>query len=144
LVSSLLAAQPLRAQDAVIKITNQAQYNYSASQDGPSIGSQDTTTIQSITGQIVNDFTGLIDPLGVITGCNGQRLADYNGYTVGIYTAAADGLNPTGLASLVQTEVPDNPNNTIPLGLRPNSNNDNPYRLDTASTTSCSIVVLDS
>jgi uncharacterized repeat protein (TIGR01451 family) len=134
LVSSLLAAQPLRAQDAVIKITNQAQYNYNTSQDGPSIGSQDTTTIQSSTGQIVNDFAGLIDPLGVITGCNGQRLADYNGYTVGIYNAAADGLNPTGVAALVRTEVPDIPGNGIPLGLRPNSNNDNPFRLDAAST----------
>jgi uncharacterized repeat protein (TIGR01451 family) len=136
LVSSLLAAQPLRAQsnDAVIKITNQAQYNYNTSQDGPSIGSQDTTTIQSSTGQIVNDFTGLIDPLGVITGCNGQKLADYNGYTVSLFNAAADGLNPTGLATLVQTEVPDNPSNNIPLGLRPNSNNDNPFKLDTTST----------
>jgi uncharacterized repeat protein (TIGR01451 family) len=135
LVSSLLSAQPLRAQsnDAVTKITNQAQYNYSVSPDGPS--SQDQPTlIQSSTGQIVNDFTGLIDPLGVITGCNGQRLADYSGYTVALYNAAADGLNPTGLASLVRTEVPDAPNNGIPLGLQPNSNNDNPFRLDTTST----------
>jgi uncharacterized repeat protein (TIGR01451 family) len=125
----------LRAQsdNAVTKITNQAQYNYSVSPDGPS--SQDQPTlIQSSTGQIINDFTGLIDPLGVITGCNGQRLADYNGYTVAIFNAAADGLNPTGLASLVRTEVPDIPNNGIPLGLRPNSNNDNPFRLDTTST----------
>jgi uncharacterized repeat protein (TIGR01451 family) len=135
LVSSLLSAQPLRAQsnDAVTKITNQAQYNYSVSPDGPSSQEQ-PTLIQSSTGQIVNDFTGLIDPLGVITGCNGQRLADYNGYTVALFNTAADGLNPTGLASLVRTEVPDIPNNGIPLGLRPNSNNDNPFRLDTTST----------
>ncbi len=135
LVSSLLSAQPLWAQsnDAVTKITNQAQYNYSVSPDGPS--SQDQPTlIQSSTGQIVNDFTGLIDPLGVITGCNGQRLADYSGYTVALYNAAADGLNPTGLASLVRTELPDIPNNGIPLGLQPNSTNSNPFRLDTTST----------
>jgi uncharacterized repeat protein (TIGR01451 family) len=118
----------------VIKITNQAQYNYSTNQDGPSIGSQDTTTIQSSTGQIFNDFTGLIDPLGVITGCNGQRLADYNGYTVSLFNAAADGLNPTGLTNLVQTEVPDAPDNIIPLGLQPNSNNKNPFELNSTST----------
>jgi uncharacterized repeat protein (TIGR01451 family) len=135
LVSSLLSAQPIRAQsnDAVTKITNQAQYNYSVSPDGPSSQEQ-PTLVQSSTGQIVNDFTGLIDPLGVITGCNGQRLTDYNGYTVALFNAATDGLNPTGLATLVQTEVPDNPSNNIPLGLRPNSNNNNPFRLDTTST----------
>jgi uncharacterized repeat protein (TIGR01451 family) len=136
LVSSLLSAQPLQAQsnDAVTKITNQAQYNYTANQDGPSTGSQgEAPIIQSTTGQIINDFTGLIDPLGVITGCNGQRLADYSGYIVALYNAAADGLNPTSLASLVRTEIPDVLNNGIPLGLQPNSNNDNPFRLDNTS-----------
>jgi uncharacterized repeat protein (TIGR01451 family) len=138
LVSSLLlSAQPLRAQstDATIKITNQAQYNYSATQDGPSTGNQDEVPlIQSSTGQLVNDYAGLIDPLGVITGCSGQRLADYSGYSVAMYNAAADGLNPTGLAALIRTEVPDVLGNGIPLGLLPNRDNVNPFVMDATST----------
>jgi uncharacterized repeat protein (TIGR01451 family) len=141
LVSSslLLSAQPIGAQSdqATTKITNQAQYNYEASQDGPTTGSQpETTLVQSSTGPITNNYNGLIDPLGVITGCDGKPLSSYDGYSVALYSAAADGLNPAGTSplSLVRTEVPDILGNGIPLGLLPNRNNANPFFMDSTST----------
>jgi uncharacterized repeat protein (TIGR01451 family) len=71
---------------------------------------------------------GLIDPLGRITGCDGEILTNYTGFTVSLY----DTSNGTDLGSLVPltpTEVPDNPLNTVPLGATPNSLNSNPYFL---------------
>ena len=71
----------------------------------------------------------LRDPLGRITGCAGEMLPDYNGFSVGLYRPNPG--DPTGgiqgLASLTPTEVPDRPNNNIQLGLGPNTENANPF-----------------
>ena len=73
----------------------------------------------------------LIDPLGQITGCAGELLADYQGFFVGLFDP--DPNDPTGgilgAVPLTTTEVPDNPNNSIPLGLAPNIENSNPFFL---------------
>ena len=74
---------------------------------------------------------GLRDPLGQITGCAGELLPDYNGFQVAVFDA--DPADPTGgvtgLLPLTPTEVPDRPENNIPLGLAPNIENANPFFL---------------
>jgi uncharacterized repeat protein (TIGR01451 family) len=82
-----------------------------------------------VTTEIPNQ---LIDPLGQITGCAGEVLSSYEGFSVGLYEAdPADpsGVGFRGLVALTQTEVPDNPNNRVPGGLRPNAENSNPFAL---------------
>ncbi|NEO99906.1 MAG: DUF11 domain-containing protein [Symploca sp. SIO2E9] len=74
----------------------------------------------------------LIDPLGRITGCSGELLADYQGFSVGLYEP--DPSDPTGTelgeaVALTRTEVPDIQGNGIPQGLAPNTENINPYPL---------------
>ena len=73
----------------------------------------------------------LVDPLGQITGCAGEILADYQGFFVGLFDP--DPNDPTGgilgAVPLTTTEVPDNPNNNIPPGLAPNIENSNPFFL---------------
>ncbi|MBE9032342.1 DUF11 domain-containing protein [filamentous cyanobacterium LEGE 11480] len=81
-------------------------------------------TIDARTNEIVQP---LIDPFGVITGCNGELLPNYNGFNVSVHETDASGLNIGALVPLTQTELPDNPNNAIPRGLAPNGTNANPY-----------------
>ncbi len=133
--SGLFAPRLVWAQDnnAALKIINQAQYNYNSNQEGSTAGGANSSLVRSSTEQVINNYTGLIDPLGVITGCNGQRLADYNGYSVAIYDAAADRLNPASLSNLVRTEFPDIPGNGVPEGILPNRTNSNPFILDSSS-----------
>jgi uncharacterized repeat protein (TIGR01451 family) len=73
----------------------------------------------------------LVDPFGRITGCAGELLSDYRGMSVALYNA--DLSDPTGgiagLTPLTITELPDNPNNSIPKGLAPNIENSNPFYL---------------
>jgi uncharacterized repeat protein (TIGR01451 family) len=69
---------------------------------------------------------GLVDPLGRLTGCNGELLADYRGFSVGLYNPNLN--DPTGgLASLVGL-TPTGPN-TPYVGLVPNASNSNPFFL---------------
>jgi uncharacterized repeat protein (TIGR01451 family) len=126
LISSLLlSAQPLRAQSKTI--VNQAQYNYDASQDGiTTSGIDNTPLVQGVTNDIANNFVGLIDPFGVITGCDGNPLANASGYTVALYNAAADRLNPASLLLTTPTDAT--------TGLDPNINNVNPFILTAGST----------
>ncbi len=72
---------------------------------------------------------GLIDPLGRITGCAGELLPDYRGFSMGVYFAASAMGDLGGLVPLTATEVPNNPNNAIPGGLPPNTQNSNPFFL---------------
>jgi len=72
---------------------------------------------------------GLIDPLGRITGCAGELLPDYRGFSMGVYFAASPLGDLGELVPLTTTEVPDNPNNAIPAGLPPNTQNSNPFFL---------------
>lgn len=73
----------------------------------------------------------LIDPLGRITGCAGETLPDYRGFSMGLYEPTSN--SATGevgdLVQLTATELPDNSNNSIPAGLEPNIQNSNPFFL---------------
>jgi uncharacterized repeat protein (TIGR01451 family) len=96
-------------------ISNTASFTYNAPGD---------IKVDARTNQIIQP---LIDPFGLITGCNGELLSDYRGFTVGLYDTDATGLNLGPLLSLTPTELPDNPNNSIPRGNAPNGTNVNPY-----------------
>ncbi|HIK28855.1 MAG TPA: DUF11 domain-containing protein [Oscillatoriaceae cyanobacterium M7585_C2015_266] len=74
----------------------------------------------------------LRDPLGRITGCVGEILPDYTGFSVALHevnTADPTGTSLGKLLDLTPTEVPDIPNNNIKEGLAPNRENSNPFFL---------------
>jgi uncharacterized repeat protein (TIGR01451 family) len=101
--------------DKPTDLSNTASFGYTA---------PGAIQVDARTNQIVQP---LIDPFGLITGCNGELLPDYRGFTVGVYETDATGLQLGGLSPLTQTELPDNPNNNIPRGIAPNGQNANPY-----------------
>ena len=68
------------------------------------------------------------DPFGRVTGCKGELLPDYRGFTVGLYESLG-GSAIGAVIPLTRTELPDNPNNNIPAGLEPNIENSNPFFL---------------
>jgi uncharacterized repeat protein (TIGR01451 family) len=86
----------------------------------------------------------LVDPLGRITTCSGGLFPDYSGFSVGLY-APADGTGLSGEVagpiSLTQTELPDQPNNGIPQGITPNTQNSNPYFLTNGNNGSYSFLL---
>jgi uncharacterized repeat protein (TIGR01451 family) len=105
-------------------IFNQATYTYTMP------GFADA--IAGATNQL--SYEQLVDPRGQITGCAGEILSDYTGFTVGLYQTAGNdptGTNLGGLAPLTPTEVPDLPNNGVPGGISPNTQNSNPFALTT-------------
>ncbi len=127
--STTVLAQPNSASQ--IKISNQASYTYSDS-------TNNDEQIQAVTNQIDTSYetSTLTDPFGHIRGCNGEVLADYTGFSVSLYEADPSDRTGTGLKSLVpltRTEVPDVPDNNIPLGLAPNIENSNPFYLTNGS-----------
>ncbi len=105
-------------------LNNQASYIYT-----------DAATRAQYTGfssQLNATPQALIDPKGRILGCSGALLPDYTGFSVGLYEP--NPTDPTGtelgkLVPLTPTELPDVPNNNIPGGLTPNSQNQNPFLL---------------
>lgn len=106
-----------------LNIINQASYSYQDSDNSPISGftTQNSTTV-----------AGLIDPLGQVTGCAGEILPDYTGFSVALYDVDAN--DPTGselksLVPLTRTELPDIPGNGISRGLAPNTENSNPFFL---------------
>ena len=81
---------------------------------------------------IGNETEALIDPLGQITGCAGELLPDYLGFSVGMYDVDKSDpteSQPSGLTPLTTTELPDDPDNDIPKGIEPNRQNSNPFFL---------------
>lgn len=76
--------------------------------------------------------TQLVDPLGRITGCGGEILPSYEGFTVALYDTA-NGLDLGTLIPLTPTEVPDIAGNGVPVGVFPNTQNSNPYFLSNSS-----------
>ncbi|GAB1544877.1 hypothetical protein NUACC21_75530 [Scytonema sp. NUACC21] len=105
-------------------IINQATYTYT--------DSNSEYQFQGTSSQIDVKPTPLIDPKGQILGCGGQLLADYNGFSVGLYESSPN--DPSGtelgrLVSLTPTEFPDLPNNGVSGGVRPNTANSNPFSL---------------
>lgn len=80
----------------------------------------------------LNEKTALIDPLGQISGCAGELLSDYLGFSVGLYDidpGDPTASEPSGLTSLTATELPNDPDNEIPPGIEPNTQNSNPFFL---------------
>ncbi|MEO1005443.1 MAG: hypothetical protein AAFW67_06235 [Cyanobacteria bacterium J06638_38] len=78
------------------------------------------------------DDDGLIDPRGQISGCSGEILADYLGFSVALYDVNSSdptASEPAGLTPLTTTELPDDPDNEIPEGIEPNTENSNPFFL---------------
>lgn len=73
----------------------------------------------------------LTDPAGKINSCTGGDLADYNGFSVGLYEPAPGDLTGgiTGASPLTGTEFPDIPGNNRPKGIFPNVENSNPFFL---------------
>ena len=74
----------------------------------------------------------LIDPLGQITGCAGEILPEYTGFSVALYdpnTGDPTGSSVQNVTTLTTTELPDNPDNNTPLGIKPNTENSNPFFL---------------
>ncbi|MGL6344126.1 MAG: hypothetical protein ACRC80_33895, partial [Waterburya sp.] len=74
----------------------------------------------------------LIDPLGRVTGCAGEIIPEYLGFSVALYEP--DLSDPTGsslseITTLTATELPDDPNNNTPKGIKPNIENSNPFFL---------------
>ena len=77
-------------------------------------------------------FTPPIDPSGQLTGCDGSILSEYDGFSVALYDPEPS--DPTGssiesLTNLTKTELPDDPNNNLPQGIEPNTENSNPFFL---------------
>jgi uncharacterized repeat protein (TIGR01451 family) len=107
-------------QQAPEAILNTASFTYQA----PDPESGLPTPIVGITNKLEQP---LIDPFGVITGCNGELLSSYAGFSVALYEAAANGLDLGSLVDLTQTESPDAPGNGISAGLKPNVQNANPF-----------------
>jgi uncharacterized repeat protein (TIGR01451 family) len=122
-IATLMSTQSAIAESSLSIITNQAKYQYDVlGNENPIEGDTNLVNTNSKLG-------GLVDPLGTITGCDGKALASYQGYTVALYNVATDRLNPTSLLALAPTELPDVPNNGIPVGLAPNIENRNPFPL---------------
>ncbi|MCV3217357.1 hypothetical protein OGM63_28265 [Plectonema radiosum NIES-515] len=117
-------AQQTENKSARPAINNQASYSYT---DPAS-----KLKFQSTSSQLNAVSQPLLDPLGRILGCGGELLPDYTGFSVGLYEPNPN--DPTGtelgnLVSLTRSELPDIQNNGIPGGLKPNTENSNPYFL---------------
>lgn len=124
LYSPMSALAQIENQSERPTITNQATYTYT--------DSASTVQFQGISSQLDIKPAVLIDPQGRILGCGGQVLSNYQGFSVGLYEPNPN--DPTGtelgrLVSLTRTELPDVPNNNVPRGIRPNTNNANPFFL---------------
>jgi uncharacterized repeat protein (TIGR01451 family) len=116
-IATVVVAMPTTAQSR--EITNQAIYEYDI------VGTKNST-IKGLTGIVTLSelVDGLTDPIGRITGCKGQSLPSYSGYSVLLFNTT-DRINPTSVVALDRTD---------PLtGITPNVTNVNPYSL-TGST----------
>ncbi len=136
LLSSLLSRVHAQTPPSKLLLKNQAVMNFNGISAPQCVGNAcPPGVITPVQGQVSLQVDAdlpnlLIDPLGQITGCAGEVLASYQGFSVGLYEV--DPSDPTGASfrnpvPLTQTEVPDNPNNAIPLGLSPNTQNSNPF-----------------
>jgi uncharacterized repeat protein (TIGR01451 family) len=101
------------------KIDNQAQYEYEVVSSDTKIKSKINGKTRKVT-VTVDGKDGLIDPIGSVTGCNGQVLPSYAGYSVILFNTI-DRINPTSIAALDRTTPLD--------GIEPNITNINPFPL---------------
>ncbi len=100
------------------KIDNTANHQY-VDEGNPN------TLVNGTSNKVIADPSGLIDPLGIITGCRGERLSSYKDFVVGLYNVAPNQLDPTTLLQLTSTA-----NSPQQDRLPPNLDNINPYPLD--------------
>ncbi|MEH2244096.1 hypothetical protein [Nostoc sp.] len=121
-----IPARAQQSQNQVMSLTlnNQATYTYT--------DSTSNYQYQGSSNQLNVSFKALVDPLGRILGCAGALIPDYTGFSIGIYEPNPS--DPTGtelgsLLALTRTEFPDIPNNNVPGGKSPNTENSNPYFL---------------
>ena len=127
---SVWQSLPAVAQNVqAIQITNQASYSYSFD-GGRTSGT--TTTISGISALAGFSVSKLVDPLGQVTGCSGEQIEDYTGFSVGLYEV--NSADPTGTeirspVALSPTELPNISNNNVSQGLEPNTENSNPFFL---------------
>ncbi len=110
-----------------IQLTNQVSFSYTFGGENNS-----ETTITGLSAKAESIVAKLVDPLGQVTGCAGEQLPDYTGFSVGLYEV--NPADPTGTeisapVDLTPTEIPDISSNDIPLGLNPNPGNINPFIL---------------
>ncbi|WP_442945155.1 hypothetical protein [Nostoc sp.] len=121
-ISISAIAQQTNNLTASLPLINQATYTYT--------DSASNHQYQGSSSQISVSPNPLVDPLGRILGCGGTVLPDYTGFSVGVYepnSSDPTGTELGGLVSLTRTELPDIPNNKIPGGKSPNTENSNPY-----------------
>lgn len=110
-----------------VQITNQVSFSYTFGGETNS-----GTTITGVSTLAGFSVTKLVDPLGQVTGCAGEQIADYTGFSVGLYEV--NPADPTGTeisspVALTPTELPDISGNNLSLGIRPNTENSNPFFL---------------
>ena len=108
-----------RAQDAG-QIVNQTSYSYNDDRGG---GPVQGLTLRSL----------LVDPRGIVLGCDGTPLPTYAGFTIGLYEP--DPADPTGTevkgpVALTPTAIPAS--SGLPAGVGPNGGNVNPFPLSDA------------
>jgi uncharacterized repeat protein (TIGR01451 family) len=122
LLSTVLSLVSAAQAQTGSRYINQASAEY---QDSLTETNFTTTSGSPLTSQ-------LVDPLGRITGCGGETLPTYEGFSVGLYDTP-DGLDLGAPIRLTPTELPDIPGNGVPAGSFPNTQNSNPYFLSNSN-----------
>ncbi len=115
-------------EDSISSIEINLQGNCSTSNSAQAVGILPSIT----TEDDEDDDNELIDPRGQISGCAGEILSDYQGFSVGLYDIDPNDSTESevgGLTSLTTTELPDDADNNIPAGIEPNIENSNPFFL---------------
>lgn len=111
-----------------VKLVNQAAITYTESGTGAQI-----QQITSVLPVVSAPSAAVVQELpGRITGCAGETLQDYSGFSISLYESSANDLTQAELGTtvpLVETEVPDTVGNDRPLGLVPNARNQNGFTL---------------
>ena len=109
-------APGVRAQDQG-QIANQTSYSYS---DERGNAVMNGLTLRSL----------LVDPRGLVVGCDGAPLPSYQGFHIGLYEpdpADPTGAEVTGAVPLTATALPAAPG--VAAGVPPNTQNSNPFSL---------------
>jgi uncharacterized repeat protein (TIGR01451 family) len=127
IIETVEAKQKVRivATTAIVKIKPLAVNSISLS-IGTKCNDNSSSSEQTLT--LVAILEPLRDPFGQITGCAGQLLPDYRGFSVGMYDVdPVTGMELGALTPLTTTELPDDPTNRVPKGIKPNIENANPF-----------------
>lgn len=142
---AIAQAQTVPAQSsekpAPVQLHNQVSYSYDAFNEPQCVSTAGNNQncignpvihLQAISAEVAAQINVLIDPLGQITGCGGETLPSYAGFSLGLYEvnpSDPSGAEIGALVPLTATEFPDLAGNNIPLGKAPNTTNSNPFSL---------------